>query len=135
MKYLIDTNICIFIINQRPAEVRQRLEKLEIGDVGVSAVTVSELQYGVAKSRDRERNQAALDKFLLPLEVLPYEDSAARRYGYLRRHLEKQGTPIGPLDLMIAAHALAINTIVVTNNTAEFERVPDLPVEDWTVPS
>lgn len=132
MKYLLVTNICIFVINLRPAGVRQRLERLAIGDVGVSTVTVSELQYGVAKSKATERNQAALDKFLLPLEILPYDHFAARHYGHLRCHLEKQGTPIGPLDMMIAAHALAINATLITHNTSAFERVPSLRLDDWT---
>jgi len=133
MKYLFDTNTCIFVINRRPDSVRRRLELLVPGDVGVSAVTVSELQYGVAKSTAVERNRAALDKFLLPLEILPYDEAAARYYGKMRQHLESCGTPIGPMDLMIAAHALALGLTVVTNNVREFSRVPGLRVEDWTV--
>lgn len=135
MKFLLDTNICIYIINRRPAEVRRKLEDCAVGEVGISAITVSELQYGVAKSLSRERNQAALDKFLMPLEVLAYGEDAARHYGRLRRFLEVQGTPIGPLDLMIAAHALALGVTVITHNTAEFARVPGLRVEDWTTPA
>lgn len=132
MKYMLDTNICIFAINRRPPEVRARFENLAIGDVGISSVTVSELQYGIAKSAYPERNQAALAKFLSPLVVLSYGEEAAREYGIIRYHLEKQGKPIGSMDMMIAAHALALNLTLVTNNLSEFSRVPRLKVEDWT---
>ena len=132
MKYLLDTNICIFVINQRPDSVRRKLQGLLPGQVGISSVTVSELQYGVAKSSAIERNQAALDKFLVPLEVVAYDAAAARHYGRIRYFLERQGTPIGSMDLMIAAHALALDVVVVTHNVREFLRVPNLQVEDWT---
>lgn len=134
MKYLLDTNTCIFIINFRPAAVRRKLEAQAVGNVAISTVTVSELEYGAAKSQHREKNRATLEKFLLPLEVLVYDAAAARGYGEIRAHLEKDGTPIGPMDLMIAAHALATGLTVVTNNTREFRRVPSLQVEDWTEP-
>ena len=133
MKYLLDTNICIFVINRRPESVRRRLQGLALGQVGISTVTVSELQYGVAKSAAVERNEAALGKFLLPLEVVSYDEIAARHYGRIRCFLEKQGTPIGAMDLMIAAHALALEVVLVTHNVREFQRVPGLQVEDWTI--
>lgn len=132
MRYLLDTNTCIFIIKCRPTIVRQRLEKVAVGDVGVSTVTISELEFGVAKSSRPDQNRIALEKFLLPLEILSYDRKAAARYGDLRCHLESCGTPIGSMDLMIAAHALAAGWIVVTNNTREFSRVPGLITEDWT---
>lgn len=131
MKYLLDTNSCIFIIKSRPASVRQKLETLAVGDVGVSTVTISELEFGVAKSSRPDQNRIALEKFLLPLEILSYDRVAAARYGELRCHLEAAGTPIGSMDLMIAAHGLAAGLIVVTNNTREFSRVPGLSAEDW----
>ncbi len=132
MKYLLDTNICIFIINHKPMTVWRRMQDIAPGDIGISSITVSELLYGVAKSVQTGRNQAALEKFLMPLDILPYNEDAARHYGLTRAHLESQGTPIGPMDLMIAAHALSLNLTIVTNNVREFTRVPGLKVEDWT---
>lgn len=132
MMYLLDTNTCIFVINHRPECVWKKLRGMALGDVSVSSVTVSELQYGVAKSNAVAKNRAALDKFLLPLEILPYGEPAARAYGKLRAHLEKRGTPIGSMDTMIAAHGLSIDAVVVTNNVREFRRVPGLRLEDWT---
>jgi len=133
MKYLLDTNICIFIINHRPQQTRERFARVRAGDIAISSVTLSELQYGVAKSANPAKNQNALRHFLIPLEVLPYTAAAAEEYGRLRRHLEPTGQPIGPMDLMIAAHALALNLTLVTNNLREFQRVPTLRVEDWVI--
>lgn len=112
--------------------VWRRMQDIAPGDIGISSITVSELLYGVAKSVQTGRNQAALEKFLMPLDILPYNEDAARHYGLTRAHLESQGTPIGPMDLMIAAHALSLNLTIVTNNVREFTRVPGLKVEDWT---
>jgi len=98
----------------------------------VSSVTVSELEYRVAKSAATKKNQAALDKFLMPLEVIAYDETAARDYGAIRAQLEKKGTPIGSMDLMIAAHALSLGLTVVTNNVREFKRVLGLKIVDWT---
>jgi tRNA(fMet)-specific endonuclease VapC len=131
MKYLLDTNTCIFIINKRPKSVRQKMQSLLIGDIALSSITISELEYGVAKSSNLKKNQAALDKFMMPLEVIAYDESAARHYGAIRARLEKKGTPIGSMDLMIAAHALSLGLTVVTNNLREFKRVQGLKVEDW----
>lgn len=134
MRYLLDTNICIFIINYRPALVRERFESIPVGEVGISSVTLSELHYGAAKSGKPAQNTSALRKFLLPLDVLAYGEQAAECYGQLRAFLEGAGTPIGPMDLMIAAHALSAHLTVVTNNRREFERVPGLVAEDWSEP-
>ena len=131
MKYLLDTNICIYIIKQRPATVQARFSSLRIGDVGISTITFSELQYGVEKSSFPDRNRQALAQFLLLLEILDYSQDAAREYGKIRAALEKRGQPIGSLDLLIAAHAKAANLILVTNNVKEFARVPDLLIENW----
>jgi len=132
MKYLIDTNICIYIMNKRPAGIIEKFKQFELGDVGISTITVSELQHGVAKSIHRKENQQRLEQFMAPLEILAYDEMAAEVYGDIRFHLEKYGQPIGPLDVLIAAHALSKNLILVTNNDKEFKRVKNLQVENWT---
>ena len=131
MRYLLDTNICIYVINARPPAVQERFLAHEADGVGISAITASELYWGVHKSGSA-RNLAALEKFLSPLTVLDYGLAAAQRYGELRAHLDRQGTPIGPLDQQIAAHALALDVTLVTNNLREFERVPGLRLANWT---
>ena len=131
MKYLLDTNICIYVIRQKPAEVLARFRSFQAADLGVSAVTVSELYYGISKSTRPERNRESLTKFLFPLGVVDYGEEAAYFYGQIRRELELKGRIIGPMDLMIAAHALSLGLPVVTNNTREFTRVPGLAVENW----
>ncbi|OGA11394.1 MAG: hypothetical protein A3D95_13925 [Betaproteobacteria bacterium RIFCSPHIGHO2_12_FULL_69_13] len=130
MKYLLDTDTCIYLINERPKGVLGRFRRHEVGDIGVSTVTVSELAYGVAKTGSA-RNRAALDAFLLPLEIAAYGLAAALRYGDVRADLAKRGRPIGPLDTMIAAHALSLGVTLVTNNEREFGRVKGLTVENW----
>ena len=130
MKYLLDTNICIYIINERPKRVLERFRSLAASDVGISSVTVAELAFGVAKSGSI-RNRAALQTFLVPLDVASFDLAAALAYGDLRADLERRGQPIGPLDLQIAAHALSLNAILVTNNEREFRKVAGLTVENW----
>ena len=130
MKFLLDTDTCITLINKRPRRVIARFRRHEIGDVGVSTVTVSELAWGVAKTGSA-RNRAALDAFLLPLEIAPYDLAAAMRYGEVRADLAARGKPIGPLDTMIAAHALSLGVTLVSNNLREFGRVRELAVENW----
>ncbi len=129
-RYLLDTNTCIYIINRRPAEVFVRFEALAVGEVGISSITGAELAFGVAKSGSA-RNQQALDKFLAPLDVCAVDDAAMRHYGAVRSQLERLGTPIGALDTLIAAHALALGCVLVTNNVREFQRVPDLVLDNW----
>jgi len=131
MRYMLDTNICIYLINKRPPKVLDRFHRIEVGDIGVSAVTVAELAYGVAKSGSA-RNRAALEGFLLPLEIADFDQKAAWNFGEIRSALERAGKPIGPYDMQIAAHALALGCAVVTNNLREFQRVPGLKVENWT---
>jgi tRNA(fMet)-specific endonuclease VapC len=131
VNYLLDTNICSYIIRQKPQVVLQKFQALAAGDVAVSAITVAELQYGVAKSQQPERNQIALYQFLAPLVILPFTEETAVFYGNLRAQLEKNGSPIGALDTLIAAHALAERLILITNNQREFARVPGLQVENW----
>jgi len=131
MKFMLDTNICIYIIKQKPPEVIERFCQTETSQIGISSITLSELLYGVSKSSKPEQNQIALTQFVAPLDILSYGDGAAQYYGHLRAHLEKQGTPIGSLDMLIAAHALSINCPLVTNNEKEFTRIPDLKVDNW----
>ena len=130
---LLDTNICIHIINARPAAVLQRFRDYRMGEIGLCSVAAAELAYGVAKSGSK-RNREALDLFLAPLAILPFDEAALWSYGDLRADLERQGTPIGALDTLIAAHALSLKATLVTNNLNEFERVPGLQLDNW-VPS
>ena len=130
MRYLLDTNICIYVINERPAGVIAQFLAHEGDGIGISAITASELYWGAHKSGSR-RNLVALEQFLAPLVVLDYDLITAKVYGELRATLARKGTPIGPLDLQIAAHALALGTILVTNNQREFKRVPGLSLANW----
>jgi tRNA(fMet)-specific endonuclease VapC len=131
MEFMLDTNICIYIIKRKPLNVIERFKQTKISQIGVSTITLSELSYGVSKSSKPEQNQMALAQFLAPLEILPYGDDAAQYYGDLRTHLEKQGTPVGSLDMLIAAHALSIACTLITNNVKEFVRIPNLKIENW----
>jgi tRNA(fMet)-specific endonuclease VapC len=128
---MLDTNTCIYIIKRKPPDVLERFRRTEISEIGISSITLSELLYGVSKSSRPEQNQWALTQFIAPLELLPYGDDAAQYYGDLRVHLEKQGTPIGSLDMLIAAHALSIACTLVTNDEKEFIRIPNLNIENW----
>ena len=130
MKYLLDTNICIYLINERPKKVLAHFKRHSLGDIGISSITASELAFGVAKSAS-SKNSAALEAFLLPLNVVDYDAGAAIIYGDIRATLEKQGKTIGPLDMLIAASALSRQLILVTNNEKEFRRVSKLKVENW----
>lgn len=132
MRYMLDTNICIYAIKKKPAEVLERLKmNLERG-LCISAITLAELEHGVKKSAYPEKNELALMQFLSVLTVLPFDDMASVEYGKICAYLQKQGTPIGVMDMLIAAHAKAEGMILVTNNVREFERVPDLTVENWS---
>ncbi|MBS3776834.1 MAG: type II toxin-antitoxin system VapC family toxin [Bacteroidales bacterium] len=133
MEYLLDTNICIYIIKKRPANVLKKFESLSPGDVAISSITLAELYYGIMKSSNPKKNQEALDKFLIPLEILDFDYAVTIEYGKIRADLEKNGTPIGPLDTLIASHAKSLNLTLVTNNEKEFERIPDLKIENWTI--
>ncbi len=131
MKFLIDTNICIYIMNDHPPEVIQKFKKIGVGDVCISSVTVSELHYGACKSKQIKKNMKRLEEFLSPFEIISYDESASECYGKIRSRLEKQGNVIGPLDMLIAAHALSENLTLITNNEKEFKRVKSLKVENW----
>jgi tRNA(fMet)-specific endonuclease VapC len=131
MDYLIDTNICIYIMNHRPPAVIRKFKEFEPGRIGVSSITVSELEYGAAKSAHPRKNRSRLSAFLLPLDILDYDEKAAEAYGTIRTDLEKRGQTIGPLDFLIAAQALSRGLVLVTNNDREFGRIKGLTVENW----
>jgi tRNA(fMet)-specific endonuclease VapC len=131
MQYMLDTNVCIYIIKQKPADVIERFKQTDISEISISSITLSELFYGVSKSSKPEQNFMALTQFVAPLEILPFGGEASQFYGDLRAYLEKQGTPIGSLDMLIAAHALSLASTLVTNNEKEFNRVPNLNIENW----
>jgi len=135
MKYMLDTDICIGLIRQKSEQLIQRLTKCVPGDVCVSSITVAELVYGVKKSGRIEQNMSALEQFLLPLEISAFEQRAAIACGALRAYLEQQGNSIGSMDMLIGSHALSLGVILVTNNTREFQQIPDLKLEDWMVRS
>jgi len=132
MKYILDTNICIYIINKKPAKVLRRFERYPVYEFGISSITHAELQYGVEKSENKNTNQAALDEFLLPLTILPFQGKRlVSRYGEIRTAQESKGQTIGPLDMLIAAHALSLDLTIISNNIKEFSRVPNLKCENW----
>lgn len=131
IRFLLDTSICIELIHGRAPAIVGRLRRRKIGTIGLSTITLAELLYGVAKSRDPGRNAIALAHFCAPLEICPFDQEAGSSYGAIRTELERAGTPIGPLDTLIAAHAMALDVAVVTNNEREFRRVPGLRVENW----
>jgi len=131
MKYLLDTNICIALIRNKPAALLQQLTSHQPGDVGISSITLAELVHGAEKSAQVERNMSALQQFLLPLELADFDQGAALAYGKIRAELERGGQIIGSMDMLIAAHALSLDVILVTNNMREFQRVNGLTLEDW----
>lgn len=133
MKYMLDTNICIYAIKHKPAEVINNFLEHNPDDMCISSITYGELMHGVEKSQAIERNRAAITLFLSAIAILTFDSRAAEEYGRVRAELEKSGTPIGPMDTLIAGHAKSEGLILVTNNTREFMRVRGLRVEDWTI--
>jgi tRNA(fMet)-specific endonuclease VapC len=131
IKLMLDTNMCIYIIKQKPKKVIDKFRKLSFSEVAISSIVLSELEFGVVKSTQPAQNRLALTQFLAPLEILAYNDIAAFYYGKIRAHLQKMGTPIGSLDLLIAAHTLSVGCSLVTNNESEFQRVPRLKILNW----
>ncbi len=131
MKYMLDTNICIGLIRQKPQRLVERLTQCAPLDVGISSITVAELVYGAQKSNQIEQNMFAIEQFLLPLEIANFDQRASIAYGIIRASLERQGNVIGSMDILIGAHALSLDVILVTNNTGEFKRIPNLKIEDW----
>ncbi len=134
MRYMLDTNIVSYAMRARPTAVLERLRAVRPTATCISVVTLAELRFGAARSATRKRYNALIDTFVSQVTVAPFEADAASRYGDLRAAIEGIGQRIGDLDMLIAAHALACGCILVTNNSAEFTRVPGLDVEDWSVP-
>ena len=128
---MLDTNICIYAIKHKPEKVFQKLQEVDPEDVCVSSVTYAELVHGVEKSAAVEKNRLALSVLLASIEILSFDVDAADCYGKIRADLEKKGTPMGFLDMMIAGHAMSMGYTVVSNNVKEFSRVPDLKIENW----
>lgn len=131
MQYLLDTNICIYLIKQKPSKVLARFQTLALSDIGISSITVAELEYGVYKSQQQEKNRSALMQFLIPLEIVEFDQAAATIYGSIRSDLESRGLVIGSMDMLIAAHALSLGITLVSNNLREFSRIANLSLENW----
>lgn len=131
MNYILDTNICIYIIKKKPRSVLEKLNQVPLGLIGISVITLAELIYGVRKSAFPEKNLEALKQFLIPFELFQFDYNCAIEYGKIRNDLEKKGTPIGALDMLIAAHAKSLSHILVTNNEKEFTRIEGLKIENW----
>jgi tRNA(fMet)-specific endonuclease VapC len=127
---LLDTNICIYLINQRPAHVIEKFQKYRAGELGISSVVAAELAYGVAKSSS-QKNRDALEMFLAPFEILPFDENSVWAFGELRSHLEQRGESIDSLDALIAAHALSLDALLITNNIKKFAKVPKLKLDNW----
>lgn len=131
MKYMLDTNICIYAIKHKPPQVFRKLQEHDPEEVCISSVTYAELVHGVEKSQSIEKNRLALSLLLSNIEILDFDSRAAEEYGKIRAALERTGNPIGPLDMMIAGHARALGYTVVTNNFGEFQRIKDISLENW----
>jgi tRNA(fMet)-specific endonuclease VapC len=129
--FLLDTNICIYIIKQKPPSVLAKFEQIDGGALGISIITLAELEYGAAKSSNPEKNYQVIEDFVRYLDIFNWDHQASRIYAETRANLEKKGTPIGLLDTQIAAHCLSLNRILVTNNEREFLRVSGLSIENW----
>jgi tRNA(fMet)-specific endonuclease VapC len=132
MKFMLDTNICIYLIKQRPQAVLDRFLAIPVGDIGISVITLAELRYGAGKSNQPKKNHEALEEFISPLRVAEFDQAATMTYGKIRVALERKGRPIGAMDLLIAAHALSLEVRLITNNEREFKQVHGLGVENWT---
>jgi len=132
MEYMLDTNICIYLIKQKPEKVLRHFRAQSVGDIGISSVTLAELRFGVEKSLHVDKNRQALDEFILPLEIADFDEKAAASYGKVRAALEREGKPVGSMDMLIGAHALSLGVTLVTNNTREFKQIRNLKVADWS---
>jgi len=135
MIFMLDTNICICLLNRRTGykNILARIDGLAYEQVVISSLTLAELKYGIAKSVKKEANRTKLCYFLHQFECLPFDAEATSCYGDIRVQLESRGTPIGPLDTLIAAHALSLSATMVTNNVREFDRVEGLAIENWII--
>lgn len=134
-RFMLDTNICVELIRGRAPRVFHRLRRHRVDEAAISSITLAELQYGVAKSARPARHTVLLAEFCAPLAIVTFDNQAAEVYGKVRTALEREGTPIGPLDTLIAAHALSMGVTLITNNEREFCRVADLSVENWLTES
>jgi tRNA(fMet)-specific endonuclease VapC len=132
MKFMLDTNICIYLIKQKSANILKHFSSHDVGDVGISSITFAELQCGVSKSKHVQKNQQALSEFIQPLEIADFDEKAAESYGDIRAILEKTGTPIGSMDMLIGAHALSLGVTLITNNVREFKKIKGLKIANWT---
>jgi len=131
MRFLLDTNICIYIIKRQPLQVLEKFQTLQIYDVGISSITIAELEYGVYKSQRQEQNRIALYQFLIPLEIIPFDERATQTYGRIRAELQRQGIVIGSMDMLISSQAISLGLTLVTNNVRELSRIPELVLENW----
>lgn len=131
MTYMLDTNICIYVMNNRPEKVLKRFRDALDSGLCISSITLAELEYGMQHSSNPAKNEQALLRFLAPISILPFGPAAASEYGAIRAKLQAAGKPIGPLDMLIAAHAKSEEMVLVTNNVQEFARVEGLEIENW----
>ena len=131
MNYLLDTNICIYIINKKPASVIKRIQTKQPEQIAISTITQAELEYGIARSRYPDQNRIALLEFLFPFLLIDFDQMAAVQYGLIRVSLESRGKPIGSMDLLLAAQARSRDLVLVTNNEKEFRRIEGLKIENW----
>jgi len=131
IRYMLDTSICVELIRGRAPAVLDRLQQFEIDEIAISIITLAELEYGAAKSNHPQRHESLLAQFCAPLAIVPFAELAAETYGKVRTTLERAGLPIGPLDTLIASHALSLGATLVSSNEREFRRVTDLQVENW----
>lgn len=133
MKFMLDTNTCIYLIKRKKPKILSRLKKHLAGDIGISSLTLAELHFGVAKSLYVQKNKQALDEFIIPLEIAVFDEKAAATYGKVRAALESAGTPIGSMEVLIGTHALSLGVTLVTSNVREFKRINYLKIVDWTI--
>jgi tRNA(fMet)-specific endonuclease VapC len=131
VKYLLDTNTCIYIINRKPPSAVNHIRSLSPDEIAISTITIAELQYGINRSQHVDRNRIALLEFLVPFSIIDFDQRAAASYGRIRALLEAKGKPIGPMDLLIAAQAVSEKLILITNNEKEFRLVDGLKIENW----
>ena len=129
--YLLDTNICIYLINRRSPQIINKIERCNLSDIKISSISIAEMEYGASKSKNPEKNRDALKRFLSPFEIISFDLQDAAMYGIIRAALERNGNTIGPYDMQLAEQALRRNYIFVTNNSKEFQRIPQLKLENW----
>ncbi len=133
IRYLLDTNICIYLIKKHPPEVLERFQQIQLKQLYISTITLFELYYGIEKNKSHQRNSAALENFIAPLSIVDFTAESAKQAALIRHQLQQKGTPIGAYDIQIAAIALSENMTLLTNNTREFERVQGLKLENWVI--